>query len=262
MLTTALIILLAASSAHAQEQPGTAVGCPATERAILDVQRAERDAFEHNDLATLDRLLDEQLIYSSDNGKRLSKQEALASLKAQLNDNKTMPDGPIKDVVLKFEDGVAILNFVDGMRNVDLRTGMTMSGSFRESFVFGCRGGQWKIIFRSEVQIPNANRVHDSAMLAHLDEYVGHYVFYQNGYKGDVHVFRKGDKLFEAWGPGQQQGDEILPGRFDTFFARYDGTVEQFVRDRSGIVVGIHYVMWDSDFEARRVRNSSSPHHH
>jgi hypothetical protein len=262
MLTTAFTILLAAASVQAQPQTGPAVGCPATEKAILDVQRAERDAFERNDLAALDRLLDDHLIYSSDNGKRLSKQEALGVFKGQLNENKTMSDGPIKDVVLAFEDGVAILNFVDGMRNIDLRTGMTMFGTFRESFVFGCRGGQWKIIFRSEVQIPNANRVRDSATLAHLDEYVGHYEFYQNGDKGDVHVFRKGDKLFETWGPRQQQGDEILPGGFDTFFARYDGTVEQFVRDRSGKVAGIHYVMWDSDFQARRVRPSAAPHRH
>jgi len=233
------------------QQPPTPLACPATEKAILDLYQVQHQAVYKGDFATFARIIDDQAILNYDDGKRRSKNEAVSAIKQEKSGFEMMDDGPLEDTVVKFEDGIAILTFAGGFRSTDLNAGFTMTGSFRESYIFGCRGREWKVIFRSETQIPNAHRPPDSSVVSHLDDYVGHYRFYQNGDKGDFRIFRKGDKLFES--TGSNEADELLPGRFDTFFIRYDGQVERFLRDKNGKVVGIHYVFWDSDLEARRV---------
>jgi hypothetical protein len=245
-----LTVLLAASAALGQ-QPPTPLACPATEKAILDLYQVQHQALYKRDFATVGRIFDDQAILNYDDGKRRSKDEAVAALKQEQSGWEEVDDGPMEDTVVKFEDGVAILAFAQGYRSRDRNADFTITASYRQSYIFGCRAGEWKVIFRAETPIPNAHRAPDISVLPHLDDYVGHYRFYQNGDKGDFRVFRKGDKLFESTGPNQ--ADELLPGRFDTFFMRYDGQVERFLRDKNGKVVGIYYVFGDSDLEARRV---------
>jgi hypothetical protein len=244
------LFLLSASAVLAQQQP-TKLTCPATEKAILDLREVQHQALNQHDLATYARIIDDQAIFSSDDGKRRSKDEIVATAKQEQSGWETVDDGPMEDTVVKFEDGVAILNFAQRFRNHDRNADFTQTGSWRESYIFGCRAGEWKIIFRAENPIPNAHRDPDISVLSHMDDYVGHYRFYQNGEKGDFRVFRKGDKLFESTGPNE--ADELLPGRFDTFFIRNDGQVERFLRDKNGKVVGIYYVLLDSDLEAKRI---------
>jgi hypothetical protein len=250
MKTIVFLLSLTASAVLGQQQPAQ-LTCPATEKAILDLYQVQHQAFYKRDFATYARNMDDEAIINYDDGMRRSKDQAVSALKHQQSGNDMADDGSMEDTVVRFEDGVAILNFAQGVRNLDLNAGFTTTASFRESYVFGCRGGEWKIILRAESQIPNAHRDPEPSVLSHLDDYVGHYRFYQNGDKGDFHVFRKGDKLFESTGP--DEADELLPGRFDTFFVRYDGMVERFMRDKNGKVVGIHYVFSDSDLEARRL---------
>jgi hypothetical protein len=245
-----LSLLLVASVALGQPEP-TQLTCPATEKAILALYQVQHQASLKNDFATVARIIDDQAILNYDDGKRRSKDETMASTKQEQSDFEIVDEGPMEDTVVKFEDGVAILTFARGGSSRDRNSGFTITGSARESYIYGCRGGDWKVIFRAETQIPNAHRAPDVSVLSHLDDYVGHYRFYQNGDKGDFHIFRKGNQLFESTGPNE--ADEILPGRFDTFFVRYDGQVERFLRDKNGKVVGIHYVFSDSDLEARRI---------
>jgi hypothetical protein len=250
MKTIILLLLLSTSGALGQQQP-TPLTCPATEKAILDLYQVQHQASLRNDFATVARIIDDQAILNYDDGKRRSKDETVASTKQQQSGWETVDEGPMEDTVVKFEDGVAILTFARGGRSRNRNSDFTITGSARESYIYGCRGSEWKVIFRAETQIPNAHRAPDISVLSHLDDYVGHYRFYQNGDKGDFRVFHKGDKLFESTGPNE--ADELLPGRFDTFFVRNDGQVERFLRDKNGRVVGIYYVFGDSDLEARRV---------
>jgi ketosteroid isomerase-like protein len=250
-------VLLFASVLPAQQRPSSSA-CPATEKAILDVRAASSAAFQRRDFAAMASLVDEQAIISADNGKRLTKDEQIAGFKRDSANDTVAAIGPLEDVVVKFSDGVALLNFLVHTRDRALHAGIEFIGSYRESYVFACRAGQWKIIFRAEIPVPNLGRAPDSSAVAHLDDYIGRYRFYQHGEeKGEASVFRKGDMLYERWGKeGEEQPDELIPGRFDTFFIRYDGTVERFLRDKSGKVIGIHYMFWDDDAEARRIPDS------
>lgn len=251
MKTIIFLLLFFTSAVFGQQQQPAQPTCPATEKTILDLYQVQHQAFYKRDYATFAQVIDDQAILNYDDGKRRSKNEAVAALKQEQSGWEQVDDGPMEDTVVKFEDGVAILTFAQGVRMRDLNADFTITGSWRESYIFGCRAGEWKIIFRAETQIPNAHRAPDISVLSHLDDYVGHYRFYQNGDKGDFRVFRKGDKLFESTGPNE--ADELLPGRFDTFFVRNDGQVERFLRDKHGKVVGIYYVFSDSDLEAKRI---------
>jgi hypothetical protein len=250
MKLTVLLLLLSASAALGQ-QPPTPLACPATEKAILDLYQVQHQAVYKRDFATFARIIDDQAILNYDDGKRRSKDETVASSKQEQSAWEEVDDGPMEDTVVKFEDGVAILTFAQGFRMRDLNADFTITASYRQSYIFGCRASEWKVIFRAQIPIPNVHRAPDISVLSHLDDYVGHYRFYQNGEKGDFRVFRKGNKLFESTGPNE--ADELLPGRFDTFFIRNDGQVERFLRDKNGKVTGIYYVFGDSDLEARRV---------
>lgn len=251
MKTIIFLLLFSASVVFGQQQQPTQPACPATEQAILDLYQIQHQALNKHDLATVARIIDDQAILNYDDGKRRSKDETMAFTKQEQSGFEIADEGPMEDTVVKFEDGVAILTFARVGSSRDRNSGFTITGSARETYIYGCRGGEWKVIFRAETPIPNAHRAPDISALSHLDDYVGHYRFYQNGDKGDFRVFRKGDKLFESTGPNE--ADEILPGRFDTFFVRNDGQVERFLRAKNGKVVGIYYVFGDSDLEARRV---------
>jgi hypothetical protein len=251
MKTIIFLLLFCTSVVFGQQQQPIQDTCPATAKAIIDLYQVQHQAVYRNDFATFARIIDDQAILNYDDGKRRSKDETVASTKQQQSGFETVDDGPMEDTLVKFEDGVAILTFARSFRSLDLNSGFTITGPERESYIYGCRGGEWKVIFRAETPIPNAHRAPDISVLSHLDDYVGHYRFHQNGDKGDFRVFRKGDKLFESTGPNQ--ADELIPGRFDTFFIRNDSQVERFLRDKNGKVVGIYYVFWDSDLEARRI---------
>jgi hypothetical protein len=64
----------------------------------------------------------------------------------------------------------------------------------RSSGVMMARG---RLSSNLRFKFPNATRPSDEFARAHLDDYIGHYRFYQNGPKGDVYYARQGDKLYE-----------------------------------------------------------------
>jgi hypothetical protein len=81
-----------------------------------------------------------------------------------------------------------------------------------------------------------------------LEDYVGHC---RLGDNGEVSITRVGDRLYDTW--ADEEATELLPGEYDTFFSREDGSAERFVRDKSGKVAGILYALGDGQFEARRI---------
>jgi len=102
-----------------------------------------------------------------------------------------------------------------------------------------------------ETGIPNRTRQPITSVIAHFDDYVGHYRLGEKADKGEISVIRKGDQLFETW--PDEKPVEILPGKYDTFFTREDGWVERFIRDNSGKVTGILYTYADGELEAKRL---------
>ncbi len=221
-----------------------------TIRALLQDVVAIR---EKSGIAALAKFYSDDAVISGDDGKRYTKSEYISAMSKQDSTNNTKLSADPEEVFVKFIGDVAILNYIDKMHNTDLSTGVEYRGTFRESRIFRCQDGAWKILFRSEIQRPNATRVPVESERSKFDEYVGHYRVVQDGKMlGEITVTRSGDKLFEAW--GKQSPEEILPGGHDTFFVRGDNSVEQFIRDKQNRVVGIHYIFWDDHFEAARVK--------
>jgi hypothetical protein len=153
MKLTVFLLLVSASAVLGQQLP-TPLACPATEKAILDLYQVQHQAVYKRDFATFARIIDDQAILNYDDGKRRSKDETVASSKQEQSGWEEVDDGPMEDTVVKFEDGVAILTFAQGFRMHDLNADFTITASYRQSYIFGCRAGEWKVIFRAQIPIP------------------------------------------------------------------------------------------------------------
>jgi hypothetical protein len=84
------------------------------------------------------------------------------------------------------------------------------------------------------------------------EDTTGKYRFGEDCRGGEISVTRQGNQLYETWGADKPV--EILPRKFDTFFTPGFPMLERFVRDRRGRVVGILYMLGDSEVEAKRVQ--------
>ena len=251
LLDLALVILLSPLHAIAQ-QTQSPVLCPTTEQAVLGVEHQLWSAYRSRDVAAWDKLVDDGFVSTDDAGLRKGKQEILAGIRKPEGRVHNDTDEQPADVRLVFINGVAILNFTKHWTDYDKAAGISFGATGANTRVFTCKNGEWKLIVFQETDIPNKNRQPLTNAVDHLNDYVGHYRFGENGDKGEISVTRNDDQLFETW-PGQAP-EEILPGKYDTFFARGDGIVERFVRDKSGQVTGILYTYPDGEIEAKRIQ--------
>lgn len=246
----ACAVLLGSLVARAQS-PGPSV-CPQDEKVIKGLLQELVANRIKGGFASVPQYYADDAVISNDDGQMFTKSEFVAAMNKELSENEQTFSPERKDLSVKFVDGVAIASYIEEGANTVVATGAHFAGTSRESRIFACEGGVWKIIFRSEIQRPNAMRAPVESERSHFDEYVGHYRIVSSGKMlGEITVTRSGDKLFEAW--GKDHPEEILPGGHDTFFFRGDSMVEQFVRDPKNKVVGIHYIYWDDHAEAKRV---------
>jgi uncharacterized protein DUF4440 len=230
-LYLALAALLSSLPALAQQNQSP-LPCRATEQEVLDVGHQLWSAYRSRDVAAYDKLVDDSFISTDDGGLRKGKQEVLAALSKPEGNVHNETDEQPNDIRLVFTNGVAILNSTKHWTDYDKKAGISFGATSITTRVFTCKNGEWKLVAFHETNIPNKNRQPSASAIDHLDDYVGHYRFGENGDKGEISVARTGDKLFETW-PGEEPV-EILPGKYDTFFTRADGLVERFVRDKSG----------------------------
>jgi hypothetical protein len=240
-----LLSFLPACSNH-QLSPAT---CIATEQAVLQVEHQLWAAYRSRDVGTLDKLTDDDSLYTDDGAVRRGKKEVLAEFRQPEGRIHNETDERPADVRLVFTDGVAILNFTKHWTDFDKEAGISSGATSVTTRVFTCKDGEWKSIAFHETDVPNRNRRPQAN--DHLDDYVGRYHLGENGDKGEISVARNGDKLFETW-PGDKP-TEILAGKYDTFFARGDAMVERFLRDQAGHVSGILYTSVDGEIEASRI---------
>lgn len=231
----------------AQQGPAS-ISCPATESAVREVDHQIWSAYKHRDVATLDRLIADDLIHTDDAGGRTDKRGVLAENKGPEsdvhNETREKPD----DFRVVFTNGVAILNFTRQWTDYDKKAGVSWSATVRTTRVLTCTDGSWKMVVYHETVIPNKNRTPLASASINVDDYVGRY---RIGDRGELSVARVGDKLYETW--AGEKAVEIFPGKYDTFFSREDGWVESFIRDKSGKVSGILYTHPDGDLEARKL---------
>ena len=247
-LSVAFVVLLSFLHALAQQNQA-AISCPATEQAVREVSHQIWTAHRNRDVAAYDKLVDDSFISIDDGGVRKRKPDVLAELRKPEGNIHTDTDEQPEDVQVVFAGGVAIVNQTKHWTDYDKKSGISWGAASRTTRVLTCTNGEWKLVAFHETDIPNKDR--KSSANDHLDDYVGHYRFGENGDKGELSIVRKDDRLSETWASGE--ATELLPGKYDTFFSREDGWVERFVRDRSGKVTGILYTLVDGELEAKRM---------
>ncbi len=249
-LHLALVVFLVSLYAFTQ-QDQFPVQCPATTQAVLEAAHQLWSTYNNRDAGAWDQLVDDSLISTDDAGVRKGKQELLDGLKKPEGHIHNDTDEQPGDVRLVFTNGVAILNFTKHWIDYDKTAGISFDGTSIMTRVFTCKNGGWKLVSFHETGIPNKTRQPVTSVIAHFDDYVGHYRLGEKGDKGEISVLRKGDQLFEIW--PDEKPVEILPGKYDTFFTREDGWVERFIRDNAGKVTGILYTYADGEIEAKRL---------
>ena len=245
----AFVVLLVSSHALAQQKQSP-IGCPATEQAVREVQRQIWAAYHDRDVAALDKLIDDQAISTNDVGTRRGKQELLAAYKRPEGDIHTEVSEE-SDSRVVFANGVAILNYTVHWTDHEKKIGIDWGATSRMTAVLVCKNGEWRRVALQETGIPNKDRKPPTGANDHFDDYVGHYRFGENGDKGEVSITRVGDKLYDTW--ADEEATELLAAKYDMFFTRDDGSIERFVRDKSGKVTGILYILGDGEFEAKRL---------
>jgi hypothetical protein len=209
-------------------------------------------AYNHRDAAALDRLLDDRLIYVSESGNLLSKEEVLAPFRIPQGSMKLESAEEPQDVRTLFVGNMAGMSFSKAFRIIHQPTGATFGATTRMTETFVCVDGEWKVVAFQETMVPNPARPVYKSAAEQFDDYVGKYRFGEDGRGGEILVTRQGNRLYESW--GTDEAVEILPGKFDTFFTPGFPILERFVRDRRGHVVGIVYTLGDGEVEARRVQ--------
>jgi ketosteroid isomerase-like protein len=249
-LSVALVALLSVLHAFAQQNPAPAT-CLGTEQAVREVIHRIWAAYRNRDLATLDKLIDDDAINTDDGGTRTGKQEALAAVKKPEGNLHNETDEQPEDFRVVFTSGVAILNYTKRWTDYEKKMGINWSATSRVTVVLVCKNGEWRRVAFHETEVQKKDRQPSTSAIDGLDDYVGHYRFGEKGDKGEISIVRKGDRLSETW--ADEGATEILPGKYDTFFSREDGVMERFVRDKSGKVIGILYTLGDDELEARRV---------
>ena len=229
----------------------TSDSCAATEQALLAVAHDFWAAYNHRDVAAMDKLLDDRLLFVGESGNVLSKAQFLAPFRVPEGSMRSESAEQPGDVRTLFADETALISFTRAWTITHQASGATFGATSRMTETFVCRGGAWKVIAFQETMIPNPARQVYRPTADYLDDYGGKYRFGEDGRGGDIVVTRQGDQIYESWGTDKPV--EIFPGKYDTFFTPGFPILERFVRDRSGRVVGIVYTMGDNEVEAKRM---------
>lgn len=230
--------------------------CPTSSDALSNVAHDFWVAYNRRDLAALDGVLDDQLLFVSVQGAAATKAAFLAAFRAPEGSIKSESAERMEDLRTVAAGNMAVVSFKRRWTLTFKSVAITDTAYSRMTETLICRGGRWKIIAFQETFLPNAARSPNTAAASRYDDYVGRYRFGANGDGGEITVTRNGEKLFEAW--GKDPPIELLPGKHDTFFTRGFPWVERFVRDERGRVVGIHYTLEDGEMEAKRTMNARS----
>lgn len=248
-LSVAIVSLLS-TSLLAQER-STSRSCAATEEGLRLVAHDFWAAYNHRDVAALEKLLDDRLLFISESGYLLSKAQMLAPFRVPQGTMKLESAEEPENVRTLFAGDMAVMSFTKAFKITHQPTGASFSATARMTETFVCAGGMWKVVAFQETMVREPARPVYKPAADHFDDYVGKYRFGEDGRGGEIAVTRQGNRLYESW--GTDTPIEILPGKYDVFHTPGFPILERFVRDRRGRVVGIVYTMGDSEVEAKRV---------
>jgi ketosteroid isomerase-like protein len=217
-----------------------------TETPLATLIRAQTEEFSRagkaGDRATLDRLLDRDVVFTNEDGSMPSRQEII--------DGAAPATGNFQLVVTEFkltsQGDVATATFVDVLTE-DFH-GLKLRTDFHSTEVWRKRGDQWKMIASQTTVVP-----HDPPPIAlttvELDDYVGEYRL-----APDVHtvITRSDDTLFASTNGGQKR--RLLVEYRDLLFVPGLPSGRRYIqRDGTGRVAGYVVDLNGNDVLVRKV---------
>lgn len=223
---------------------------PGTPEDLEDLLRRQTEEFSaagrRGDKAAFERLLDDSVVFTNENGAMPTKREMIESL--------TPSSGASTLEVTKFrvvpQGDVATATFVDVLRQ-DFY-GRTLQINYQSTETWAKRATGWKMIASHTMVVPGEP---DEMRLtsSELDDYVG---TYRANDRLVLAVSREGEELFSAvnGGPRRRLAAELR----DLFFVPgLPGLRRTFLRDGQGKVNGYVLNVSGTDVLLQRVRSST-----
>ncbi|MGB7847409.1 MAG: DUF4440 domain-containing protein [Candidatus Acidiferrum sp.] len=202
------------------------------QREVLRVSEAWLDAFNHRDLETFARYVDDDFIGSTDDGILMTKARLLKRLATHPPEQEQRSD--VRDIRIRVDGDSAIINYLLSVAEGGFQP-KTLSFQFRRTEFFKKKNGTWLAIAAHESQLLINHRVSVKIDPRTLKDYEGRYTF-RPGFPATYTV--EGDHLIDEW---KGEKTEALPMAKDTFFEREDLGWTTFVRDKQGRVTGYVY---------------------
>lgn len=238
VLASLTFILPQADGSETRQRPAS------TEDELKRITQELLDAVAIGDRAVWGRYLADTCLYSSEDGRTLTKAQLLEELRP-------LPEGYIGKLrmtnpqVREYGD-TAVITY-DAMEDLEIY-GQKIKTRFHTTETYLKRGGEWQMIASQVLAVPSELKaVQLPAKL--YDEYVGEYEL-APGITYKVH--REGDQLF-----GQRGGrgvEELVPESADRFFRRGIRGERIFARDGSGRVVKMIDRRDNNDIVWRKVK--------
>src|SRR6266545_1420354 len=122
----------------------TSHACVASEQALRAVAHDYWAAYNHRDVAAMDKLLDDRLVQVSESGKVLSKAQVLAPFRAPQGSMKLESAEEPENVRTVLLDNMAVMSFTKSFKITHQPTGASFGTTVRMMETFVCTGREWK----------------------------------------------------------------------------------------------------------------------
>ena len=220
-----LAVAFAANSSRAQQ-------VSREEQEVLDTSAARREAYNHRDLAALDRYVADDCLISTDDGTLVTKADLMRHLKNLPANFEQITNA--RDLSLRLHGSAAVISLRwtahERFGDSDIVTERRRTETWMK------RDGAWVLVALQTGNLPKNFRKPVITDARNYKAYVGESAWRRGG-ETDI-VSLKNGKL---WSQLDGDEDEYLPLGSDTFFVANDLGNVTFNRDAGGRVTGYTY---------------------
>lgn len=212
------------------------------EQEVLDARNARTEASNNRDQAAYSRYVADDCIFSTDNGTRVTKAEVMRVMRLLREyDHSENP----RDYVVHIYGNTAVLNL--RFTAHEQFTDSDLISEMRATETYVKQDGSWLLVARQWGKIPVNYRKPVSVDTNTYKDYVGQYEW--RPHDDLENIFVKDGRLWTQTG---NDADEFFPMGNDSFFLKSELSVNTFIRDAQGHVVG--YTYHDADGQEVHVK--------